>query len=77
VDWKKAETYKGNGEIVEGKVDGSNSGGVLVRFHSLQGFLPYSQMSPSLLLKGTPFTYILFLGNLHSFSDFTFILFLK
>lgn len=51
VDWKKAETYKGNGEIVEGKVDGSNSGGVLVRFHSLQGFLPYSQMSPSLLLK--------------------------
>lgn len=50
-DWKKAETYKENGEIFEGKVDVSNNGGVLVRFHSLQGFLPYSQMSSSHLLK--------------------------
>lgn len=50
-DWKKAETYKKNREIFEGKVEGSNSGGVLVRFYSLQGFLPYSQMSPSHLLK--------------------------
>lgn len=50
-DWKKAETYKKNHEIFEGKVEGSNSGGVRVRFHSLQGFLPYSQMSPSHLLK--------------------------
>lgn len=50
-DWKKAETYKENGEIFEGKVDGSNNGGVLVRFDSLQGFLPYSQMSSSHFLK--------------------------
>lgn len=50
-DWKKAETYKKNHEIFEGRVEGSNSGGVRVRFHSLQGFLPYSQMSPSHLLK--------------------------
>eukprot|EP01018_Ginkgo_biloba_P006308 Gb_13624 [translate_table: standard] len=50
-DWKKAETYKESGEIYEGKVDGSNSGGLLVRFHSLQGFLPYSQMSSSRVLK--------------------------
>lgn len=49
--WKKAETYKKNHEIFEGRVEGSNSGGVRVRFHSLQGFLPYSQMSPSHLLK--------------------------
>lgn len=50
-DWKKAETYKETGEIFEGKVDETNSGGVLVRFDSLQGFLPYSQMSSSHFLK--------------------------
>ncbi|KAH9305089.1 hypothetical protein KI387_009493, partial [Taxus chinensis] len=44
-DWKKAERYKKSGEIYEGKVDRANRGGLLVRFHSLQGFLPYSQMT--------------------------------
>ncbi|CAN4120885.1 unnamed protein product [Withania somnifera] len=45
-DWKAARTYSERGLIYEGKVEGFNGGGLLIRFYSLVGFLPYPQMSP-------------------------------
>ncbi|PIA35847.1 hypothetical protein AQUCO_03400028v1 [Aquilegia coerulea] len=45
--WKAARAYKESGAIYEAKIEGSNSGGLLVRFFSLQGFLPYPLLSPS------------------------------
>ncbi|XP_031481819.1 uncharacterized protein LOC116251599 [Nymphaea colorata] len=46
-DWKAAKAYKDSGVIYEGRIGGFNSGGLLVRFYSLVGFLPYPQLSPS------------------------------
>ncbi|KAF5187735.1 30S ribosomal protein S1 [Thalictrum thalictroides] len=46
-DWKAARAYKDSGAIYEGKIEGSNGGGLLVRFYSLLGFLPYPLLSPS------------------------------
>ncbi|GMY32192.1 30S ribosomal protein S1 homolog B isoform X1 [Fagus crenata] len=46
-DWKTARDYKESGFIYKGRIEGSNGGGLLVRFHSLVGFLPFSQLSPS------------------------------
>ncbi|XP_020089589.1 uncharacterized protein LOC109711096 [Ananas comosus] len=46
-DWRAARTYKESGVIFEGKVEGSNNGGLLLRFYSLLGFLPYPLLSPS------------------------------
>ncbi|XP_070004030.1 uncharacterized protein [Nicotiana sylvestris] len=45
-DWKAAKTYRERGQIYEGKVEGFNGGGLLIRFYSLVGFLPFPQMSP-------------------------------
>lgn len=45
-DWKAARAYKESGVIHEGKIEGFNGGGLLVRFYSLVGFLPYPQLSP-------------------------------
>ncbi|XP_060180476.1 uncharacterized protein LOC132610208 isoform X2 [Lycium barbarum] len=45
-DWKAATTYRERGLIYEGKVEGFNGGGLLIRFYSLVGFLPFPQMSP-------------------------------
>ncbi|KAK2641653.1 hypothetical protein Ddye_023416 [Dipteronia dyeriana] len=46
-DWKAARAYKDNGFIYEGRIEGFNGGGLLVRFFSLMGFLPFPQLSPS------------------------------
>ncbi|KAG9447937.1 hypothetical protein H6P81_014065 [Aristolochia fimbriata] len=46
-DWKAARTYKESGVIYEGRVEGFNGGGLLVRFYSLVGFVPYPQLIPS------------------------------
>ncbi|XAR58186.1 hypothetical protein NMG60_11026598 [Bertholletia excelsa] len=46
-DWKAARAYNQTGVIYEGKIEGFNGGGLLVRFYSLVGFLPYPQLSPS------------------------------
>nr|XP_011462848.1 PREDICTED: uncharacterized protein LOC101312343 [Fragaria vesca subsp. vesca] len=46
-DWKVAKAYSDSGFIFDGMVEGYNSGGLLVRFHSLVGFLPFPQLSPS------------------------------
>ncbi|OVA08678.1 Ribosomal protein S1 [Macleaya cordata] len=46
-DWKAARAYKESGAIYEGRVEGFNGGGLLVRFYSVLGFLPYPLLSPS------------------------------
>ncbi|KAH9554567.1 hypothetical protein CY35_08G070100 [Sphagnum magellanicum] len=50
-DWKKAEKGMESGAIHKGRIDACNSGGLLVRFGSLQGFLPFSQMTVARLPK--------------------------
>nr|KJB28010.1 hypothetical protein B456_005G022200 [Gossypium raimondii] len=46
-DWKAARAYLHSGFIYGGRVEGFNGGGLLVRFYSLVGFLPFPQLSPS------------------------------
>ncbi|PWA97565.1 ribosomal protein S1, RNA-binding domain, S1 [Artemisia annua] len=46
-DWKAARAHLENGIVYQGRVEGSNGGGLLIRFYSLVGFLPYPQLSPS------------------------------
>ncbi|KAJ4956486.1 hypothetical protein NE237_013269 [Protea cynaroides] len=46
-DWKAARAYKESGFIYECRIEGFNGGGLLVRFYSLLGFVPYPQLSPS------------------------------
>ncbi|KAF8402185.1 hypothetical protein HHK36_013137 [Tetracentron sinense] len=50
-DWKAARAYKDSGSIYEGRIEGFNGGGLLVRFYSLVGFLPYPLLSPSYSCK--------------------------
>lgn len=45
-DWKAANAYRDSGLIYNGRVEGFNAGGLLVRFYSIMGFLPYPQLSP-------------------------------
>ncbi|KAL2332639.1 hypothetical protein Fmac_013852 [Flemingia macrophylla] len=45
-DWKAAKAYKDSGLIYNGRVENFNSGGLLVRFFNILGFLPYPQLSP-------------------------------
>ncbi|KAF9606076.1 hypothetical protein IFM89_023099 [Coptis chinensis] len=52
-DWKAARAYKESGAIFEGRIESFNGGGLLVRFYSLLGFLPYPLLSPSHSCKGT------------------------
>ncbi|MBX3064716.1 MAG: S1 RNA-binding domain-containing protein [Anaerolineae bacterium] len=44
-DWRNAEEMRESGEIYEGKVDGYNKGGLIVRFGRVRGFVPESQVS--------------------------------
>ncbi|KAJ9187047.1 hypothetical protein P3X46_002544 [Hevea brasiliensis] len=46
-DWKAARAYNDSGSIYEGRIEGFNNGGLLIRFYSLLGFLPFPQLSPS------------------------------
>ncbi|CAI9259424.1 unnamed protein product [Lactuca saligna] len=46
-DWKAARAHYDNGIVYQGRIEGSNGGGLLIRFYSLVGFLPYPQLSPS------------------------------
>ncbi|KAL1358198.1 uncharacterized protein [Arachis hypogaea] len=45
-DWKVAKEHKENGVIHNGRIEGFNAGGLLVRFYSIVGFLPFPQLSP-------------------------------
>ncbi len=44
-DWRKAEALRQSGEIFNGKVDGYNKGGLIVRLGRVRGFVPESQVS--------------------------------
>ncbi|KAL5542820.1 hypothetical protein UlMin_010530 [Ulmus minor] len=46
-DWKVAKAYNEGGFVFQGRIEGFNGGGLLVRFRSLVGFLPFPQLSPS------------------------------
>lgn len=46
-DWDAAKRYKETGSVYKGRIEGFNNGGLLVRFSSLVGFLPFPQLSPS------------------------------
>ena len=43
-DWKRAEAYFENGDILELKIIGYNKGGLLVEFGKLDGFIPNSMI---------------------------------
>lgn len=44
-DWRKAEELRQSGEIFNGKIDGYNKGGLIVRLGRVRGFVPESQVS--------------------------------
>ncbi|KAJ7562917.1 hypothetical protein O6H91_03G089000 [Diphasiastrum complanatum] len=44
-DWRRAEKCKEDGEVVLGQVEACTRNGLVVRFYSLLGFMPYSQTS--------------------------------
>jgi len=44
-DWRKAEELHKSGEIFNGRVDGYNKGGLIVRLGRVRGFVPESQVS--------------------------------
>nr|XP_043638288.1 30S ribosomal protein S1-like [Erigeron canadensis] len=46
-DWKAARAHLDYGIVYQGRVEGSNGGGLLIRFYSLVGFLPCPLLSPS------------------------------
>ncbi|XP_008800989.1 30S ribosomal protein S1, chloroplastic [Phoenix dactylifera] len=53
-DWRAARAYKDSGIIFDGRIEGFNNGGLLIRFYSLLGFLPYPLLSPSHSCKDPP-----------------------
>jgi hypothetical protein len=51
-DWARARSYKETEAIFEGKVEGFNNGGLLIKFYSLIGFLPYTLINQAPFCKG-------------------------
>jgi ribosomal protein S1 len=51
-DWARARSYKETEAIFEGKVEGFNNGGFLIKFYSLIGFLPYTLLNQAPFCKG-------------------------
>jgi small subunit ribosomal protein S1 len=45
MDWKRAEEFRKDRSVYEGRVAGYNKGGLIVRFGRLRGFVPQSQLS--------------------------------
>jgi small subunit ribosomal protein S1 len=46
-DWKQAEDLRASQEVYQGRVDGFNKGGLIVKVGNLRGFVPASQFSLS------------------------------
>jgi small subunit ribosomal protein S1 len=46
-DWQQAEDLRTNQEVFNGRVDGFNKGGLIVKVGNLRGFVPASQFSLS------------------------------
>ncbi|KAG6468687.1 hypothetical protein ZIOFF_073380 [Zingiber officinale] len=45
-DWRAARAYKDSGVLFDGKIEAFNNGGLIIRFYSLTGFLPFPLLSP-------------------------------
>ncbi|CAI8598048.1 unnamed protein product [Vicia faba] len=45
-DWKAATAYRDSKLVYNGRVEGFNAGGLLIRFYSIMGFLPFPLLSP-------------------------------
>ncbi|KAM7461561.1 hypothetical protein LguiA_029682 [Lonicera macranthoides] len=50
-DWETARTFLKKGLICKKRIIGFNGGGLRVCFHSLTGFLPFPELSPSHICK--------------------------
>ncbi|KAL8162891.1 hypothetical protein V2J09_014380 [Rumex salicifolius] len=46
-DWEAARTFRKTGFVYKGRVEGYNSGGLLIRFYSIVGFMPFPHLSPT------------------------------
>ncbi|KAJ3683532.1 hypothetical protein LUZ60_013759 [Juncus effusus] len=53
-DWETARAYKKDGTIYEGKVEGFNNGGLLMRFFSLTAFVPYPLVDQVRFVRDPP-----------------------
>ncbi|KAJ1704646.1 hypothetical protein LUZ63_004425 [Rhynchospora breviuscula] len=53
-DWETARSFKEAGSIFEGRIVGFNNGGLLIRFYSLLGFLPYTLLNQARFCKDSP-----------------------
>ncbi|KAJ4749019.1 30S ribosomal protein S1 [Rhynchospora pubera] len=53
-DWETARSFKEAGSIFEGTIVGFNNGGLLIRFYSLLGFLPYTLLNQARFCKDSP-----------------------
>lgn len=53
VDWQAARADKDQGTILTLPVLRANSGGLIVRYNSLQGFVPNPLLSPAHWCKGS------------------------
>lgn len=47
LNWRQAQEYMDDKQVYEGKIDGYNKGGLIVRFGRIRGFVPASQISAS------------------------------
>jgi ribosomal protein S1 len=56
-DWEVARADKEQGKILTLPVLRANSGGLIVKFNSLQGFVPNPLLSPAHWCKGTSFIF--------------------
>lgn len=59
-DWATARSYNETGAIFEGKIEGFNNGGLLIKFYSLIGFLPYTLLNQAPFCKGNPMIILFF-----------------
>ncbi|CAN1253264.1 30S ribosomal protein S1, chloroplastic, partial [Linum perenne] len=74
-DWNTAKKLKASGSVHVVKVVGYNNGGLIVRFHSLLGFVPFPQLSPAHLYKGKKAKPFSLLGSLNPCTNLGFICF--
>ncbi len=45
LNWRQAQEFMDDKQVYEGKIDGYNKGGLIVRFGRIRGFVPASQIS--------------------------------
>jgi len=69
-DWEAARADKEQGKILTLPVLRANSGGLIVKFNSLQGFVPNPLLSPAHWCRGTSFIFLQFSQAIrHTFCE--------